>query len=145
MYIAASVTSNRRICLVGNLAENVALRTVAESFRVPVVSSGDGKDCIQEDCYGTIFVLEQFDGDVYSCLCKQKQSLLGPVALQQLANKNESLPDNTRPLFNLSMTGVVVCFTGFRDKNDLVSSRFLFSVCDDLLIVVSVPFIMHLL
>ncbi|XP_063902866.1 protein ECT2 isoform X2 [Zophobas morio] len=118
---AASVTSNRRICLVGNLAENVALRTVAESFRVPVVSSGDGKDCIQEDCYGTIFVLEQFDGDVYSCLCKQKQSLLGPVALQQLANKNESLPDNTRPLFNLSMTGVVVCFTGFRDKNDLAS------------------------
>jgi hypothetical protein len=117
----ASVTNNRRICLVGSLAKQAALRKVAESFNVPVVTSDDGRDYAQDDFYSTMFVLENFEGDVYNSLCKQKQSLLGPLALQQLSNKSEPLPDNTRPLFNLSMTGVVVCFTGFRNKSDLAS------------------------
>ncbi|KAJ3633884.1 hypothetical protein MTP99_010803 [Tenebrio molitor] len=117
----ASVTNNRRICLVGSLAKQAALRKVAESFNVPIVTSDDGRDYAQDDFYSTMFVLENFEGDVYNSLCKQKQSLLGPLALQQLSNKSEPLPDNTRPLFNLSMTGVVVCFTGFRNKSDLAS------------------------
>ncbi|XP_044266145.1 protein ECT2 isoform X2 [Tribolium madens] len=117
----APIKSNRRICLVGTLASDTALRTVAESFRVPVITSKDGEDCAQDDSFSTVFILESFEGDVYNCLYKQKQSLLGPLALQQLANKNEPLPDNTRPLFNLAMTGVVVCFTGFRNKSDLAT------------------------
>jgi hypothetical protein len=106
---------------VGSLAKQAALRKVAESFNVPIVTSDDGRDYAQDDFYSTMFVLENFEGDVYNSLCKQKQSLLGPLALQQLSNKSEPLPDNTRPLFNLSMTGVVVCFTGFRNKSDLAS------------------------
>lgn len=88
---------------------------------MPVITSKDGEDCAQDDSFSTVFILESFEGDVYNYLYKQKQSLLGPLALQQLAKKNEPLPDNTRPLFNLAMTGVVVCFTGFRNKSDLVS------------------------
>lgn len=111
----------------GSLAKQAALRKVAESFNVPVVTSDDGRDYAQDDFYSTMFVLENFEGDVYNSLCKQKQSLLGPLALQQLSNKSEPLPDNTRPLFNLSMTGVVVCFTGFRNKSDLVSINIKFN------------------
>lgn len=66
-------------------------------------------------------MLEKFEGDNYDMLSKSRRPLLGPSALQQLANKGEKLPDyNTRPLYNLAMSGVVVCFTGFRNKDDLV-------------------------
>lgn len=111
----------------GNLAKDSNLRAVAEKFDVPVVSSKDGQDFAHDKSCTTIFVLDNFEGDVYNKLYKTKQPLLGPPALRQLAQKNEKLPNNTRPLFNLAMTGVVVCFTGFRNKEELVSS-FLFIV-----------------
>ncbi|CAH1117797.1 unnamed protein product [Phaedon cochleariae] len=108
-----------RLCLVGDLAKDSNLHAVAETFGVPVVTSKDGLEYAQDDSCTTIFVLANFEGDVYNRLYKSKQPLLGPPALQQLAAKKEKLPNNTRPLFNLSMTGVVVCFTGFRNKDEL--------------------------
>lgn len=110
-----------RLCLVGNLSSDSKLRSVAETFGVPIVNSENGQEYAQDDS-STIFVLENFEGDVYNSLYKSKQPILGPAALQQLALRKEKLPSNTRPLFNLAMTGVVVCFTGFRNKEDLVSN-----------------------
>lgn len=111
----------------GNLIKDPDLRAVAEKFDVPIVSSKDGQDYAHDKSCTTIFVINNFEGDVYNMLYKTKQPLLGPPALTQLAQKNEKLPNNTRPLFNLAMTGVVVCFTGFRNKEELVSTlKFLF-------------------
>ncbi|XP_018579820.1 protein ECT2 isoform X3 [Anoplophora glabripennis] len=107
-----------RLCLVGNLTNDLKLRSVAETFGVPIVNSENGQEYAQDDNI-TIFVLENFEGDVYNSLYKSRQPILGPPALQQLALRKEKLPSNTRPLFNLAMTGVVVCFTGFRNKDDL--------------------------
>ncbi|KAK9879703.1 hypothetical protein WA026_006763 [Henosepilachna vigintioctopunctata] len=110
----------RRMCFIGSIAQDTELRKVAEFFNLPIVSSESGQEYAQEDNYSTIYVLEKFIGTIYTSLYKAKQSLLGPPALRQLVMKNESLPNNhTRPLFNLAMSGVVVCFTGFRDKEDL--------------------------
>jgi hypothetical protein len=50
--------------------------------------------------------------------------ILGPTALQQYAEKGEGLPSNSRPLYSLTMSGLVICFTGFRKKDELVSSFF---------------------
>ncbi|CAH1975798.1 unnamed protein product [Acanthoscelides obtectus] len=110
---------NTRLCLVGALTNDTALRTVAESYGVPVVTSEDGQEYIHDDSNSTIFVLENFEGNVYENLHKTRKRLLGTTALQQLVKKKEKLPLNTRPLFNLAMTGVVVCFTGFRNKEEL--------------------------
>jgi len=46
--------------------------------------------------------------------------ILGPTALQQYAERREGLPSNSRPLYNLAMSGLVICFTGFRKKDELV-------------------------
>nr|CAI5842869.1 unnamed protein product [Callosobruchus analis] len=108
-----------RLCLVGNLADDPALRTIAESYGVPVVTSKDGQEYSHDDSCSTIFVLENFEGNVFEKLHKSRKRLLGRTALQQLVKKKEKLPLNTRPLFNLAMTGVVVCFTGFRNKEEL--------------------------
>lgn len=118
--LALALPKNKRICLIGSLTNDSTLRAVAESFRVPILTSEDGKEYAQDFSFNTMFVLDNFEGDIYNYLYKQKQSVLGPIALQQLANKNEPLPDNTRPLFNLAMTGVVVCITGFRNRDELV-------------------------
>lgn len=106
----------------GSLAKDINLRAIAEKFDVSVVTSKDGQDFANDTTCTTIFVLDNFEGDVYNKLYKTKQPLLGPPALKQLAQKNEKLPNNTRPLYNLAMTGVVVCFTGFRNKEELVSA-----------------------
>ncbi|XP_023015311.2 epithelial cell transforming 2 pebble isoform X3 [Leptinotarsa decemlineata] len=108
-----------RLCLVGNLSKDLKLRSVAETFGIPVVTSKDGQEFAQDDSCHTIFVLENFEGDVFNRLNKLRLPLLGPPALQQLAARKEKLPDNTRPLYTLAMTGVVVCFMGFRNKDEL--------------------------
>nr|XP_023015311.1 protein ECT2 isoform X2 [Leptinotarsa decemlineata] len=108
-----------RLCLVGNLSKDLKLRSVADTFGIPVVTSKDGQEFAQDDSCHTIFVLENFEGDVFNRLNKLRLPLLGPPALQQLAARKEKLPDNTRPLYTLAMTGVVVCFMGFRNKDEL--------------------------
>lgn len=64
----------------------------------------------------------KFEDEPFKTLFRAKQCIVGPTALRQLAHQNRELPDNIRPLYNLSMSGVVVCFTGFRCKDDLVST-----------------------
>ncbi|XP_076254864.1 epithelial cell transforming 2 pebble isoform X4 [Rhynchophorus ferrugineus] len=116
-----SLFADRRICLIGNLAEDNKLHSVAESFGVPVVCSENGLEYVNDNACCTYYVIDTFDGDIYNALSKSRQIILGPPALQQLAkNEKKELPDNTRPLFNIAMRGVVVCFTGFRCKDELI-------------------------
>lgn len=48
--------------------------------------------------------------------------MLGPTAVLQLAERDEAPPTNARPLYSLAMRGAVICFSGFRKKDELVSS-----------------------
>ncbi|KAF5277685.1 hypothetical protein FQR65_LT03665 [Abscondita terminalis] len=110
---------DKRICLVGSLITDALTCNAAQTFGLPIITSQNGLEYIEDRSCKTIYVLNTFNDENYNTLYKYKQSILGPVALQQLSIKREQLPDNTRPLFNLSMSGVVVCFTGFRNKSDL--------------------------
>lgn len=115
-------SSYQRICFIGDVAFDDDLRTIAEHYNLPIVVSETGREFAQENNCSTIFVIDKFQGTVFSNLYKAKQPILGPPALRQLVLRNEPLPNNkTRPLYNLAMSGVVVCFTGFRNKEDLVS------------------------
>lgn len=113
---------DKRICLVGSVVQDTTICAAAQSFGVPVLTSATGEEYSKDYSCSTVFVVEKFEGDNYDLLSKSRRPILGPLALQQLANKKGKLPDNnTRPLYNLAMSGVVVCFTGFRNKDDLVS------------------------
>ncbi|XP_066258717.1 protein ECT2 isoform X2 [Euwallacea similis] len=111
--------ADRRICLIGNLAKDSKLREVANSFGVPVVTSEDGQEYF--DTAYTYFVMADFESDLFFTFKKANKNVLGPIALQQFALKSpRELPSsNTRPLFNMAMKGVVVCFTGFRSPDEL--------------------------
>ncbi|XP_069354333.1 uncharacterized protein pbl isoform X6 [Maniola hyperantus] len=46
-------------------------------------------------------------------------AVLGPTAVLQLAEREEAPPTNARPLYSLAMRGAVICFSGFRKKDEL--------------------------
>ncbi|XP_045471396.1 protein ECT2 isoform X2 [Harmonia axyridis] len=115
-----NASSYQRICFIGDVSYDNDLRKVAEHYNLPIVTSETGREFAQENNCSTIFVIDKFHGPTFSNLHKAKQPILGPPALRQLVKRNEPLPNNkTRPLYNLAMSGVVVCFTGFRNKDDL--------------------------
>ncbi|XP_061711445.1 protein ECT2 isoform X3 [Cydia pomonella] len=53
-----------------------------------------------------------------SCTTRCVQ-VLGPTAVLQLAEREEPPPSNARPLYSLAMRGAVICFSGFRKKDEL--------------------------
>ncbi|XP_048005414.1 protein ECT2 isoform X2 [Leguminivora glycinivorella] len=53
-----------------------------------------------------------------SCTARCDQ-VLAPTAVLQLAEREEPPPANARPLYSLAMRGAVICFSGFRKKDEL--------------------------
>lgn len=117
---ARALPLDKRICIVGPLVSDSAVCSAAQSFGVSIITSETGWEYAEDKSCTTVFLTGAFEGDVYDTLCRSKHPILGPPAVQQIANKNERLPNNIRPLYNLAMAGAVVCFGGFRNKEDLV-------------------------
>ncbi|XP_043274969.1 protein ECT2 isoform X3 [Venturia canescens] len=115
----ARIPRKKRICLVGPTCDDAALGAAAQQFSVPVLKSNCGSEYIEDTTYCTYFILNQFEGPEYDALHKSAHRILGPTALLQLAEKKESLPSISRPLYTQAMLGTVVVFTGFRKKDEL--------------------------
>ncbi|NXO82536.1 ECT2 protein, partial [Sitta europaea] len=83
-------------------------------------------DTIEElgDCdspeFETIFVVSDFQAPIFSNLCKADCRVVGPPVVLHCAQKGEPLPFSCRPLYCTSMLNLVLCFTGFRKKDELV-------------------------
>jgi len=90
-----------------------------QTFGYPVVLSEEGLECInsQQD---TVFVVYDFGDALYETLYLKACRIIGYPALLTLAAKKEPIPELERPLFSKSMEGVVSCFTGFRNREELV-------------------------
>lgn len=63
--------------------------------------------------------------------------VLGPTAVLQLSERDEPPPASARPLYSLAMRGAVICFSGFRKKDELVST-YRFSIFLRLLVISNV-------
>ncbi|KAH0624163.1 hypothetical protein JD844_007619 [Phrynosoma platyrhinos] len=70
--------------------------------------------------FETIFVVADFQHSVFNDLYKADCRILGPPVVLQCASKGEPLPFSCRPLYCGSMLNLVLCFTGFRKKEELV-------------------------
>lgn len=111
------------MCIVGSLRNDKNFIQIAESFNVPIVYSKDGLEYTDDDNhYDTGFVLAQFEGECYNKLRKAEYRIWGPTAVLALAKKREqALPLNVRPLYCTAMQNLIICFTGFRVKEELCS------------------------
>ncbi|XP_064418324.1 protein ECT2 isoform X1 [Latimeria chalumnae] len=111
-----------RVVLVGDAGHNEELLKALEEIKVPCIKAesveefGDGENAEFE----TIFILSNFLGHVYDFLHKSDHRILGPPIVLYCTQKGEPLPFNSRPLYCASMLNMVLCFTGFRKKEELV-------------------------
>ncbi|KAM3966479.1 LOW QUALITY PROTEIN: epithelial cell transforming 2 pebble [Aphomia sociella] len=64
-------------------------------------------------------ITSPFDGELFDAAYRAKYRVLGPTAILQLAERDEPQPTNARPLYSLAMRGAVICFSGFRKKDEL--------------------------
>ncbi|CAL1276165.1 unnamed protein product [Larinioides sclopetarius] len=112
-----------QVCIVGEaLKQNEALIKAIEHFHLPIIYSSNGLELIdQGGDFTNIYVLEEFEGDVFTSLHKAGQRILGPTTVMQYAKKNEALPNNIRPLYTTSMKNLVITFSGFRSKDELTA------------------------
>ncbi|CAH0722687.1 unnamed protein product, partial [Brenthis ino] len=73
----------------------------------------------QQPAPASYFVTAPFEGELFDAAHKAKYRVLGPTAVLQLAEREEPPPANARPLYSLAMRGAVICFSGFRKKDEL--------------------------
>lgn len=69
---AEKVTSRKRICLVGGVAEDQEIVLASKTFNVPVITSGNGADFINDDTWTTYFILAEFEGSDFDKIYRSK-------------------------------------------------------------------------
>ncbi|XP_064455687.1 protein ECT2-like [Ornithodoros turicata] len=105
-----------RICIIGHLKDRQDVVEAALCHGVPITFSDTGEECFEDN--GTIFITDVFEGEQFTKL-KEHSLVLGPVALLQCTERDLPFPDKGRPVYNLSMSNVVIVFAGFKSKKEL--------------------------
>nr|XP_060623500.1 protein ECT2 isoform X8 [Anolis sagrei ordinatus] len=111
-----------RVVLVQEAANCEELLKALEEIKVPYIRT-DAVDEYQDSDsleFETVFVVADFQDSVFNTLYKAECRILGPPIVLQCARKGEPLPFSCRPLYCGSMMDLVLCFTGFRKKEELV-------------------------
>ena len=65
------------------------------------------------------FVCEDFTNEIYANLHKKRCKILGAPYIISTFKVSSELPDLHRPVYNRAMFGVCLCFTGFRNKDEM--------------------------
>ncbi|XP_036970914.1 protein ECT2 isoform X3 [Acanthopagrus latus] len=110
-----------RVVLVGDAGRNGALVKALQDINTPCIITdnvqefGDGENTEFE----TVFVLTNFDSPDYSYLYKRDNRIIGPPVVLHCAAKEEPLQFSCRPLYSTTMLNLSLCFTGFRDKDEM--------------------------
>ncbi|XP_058890504.1 protein ECT2 isoform X4 [Acipenser ruthenus] len=107
----------------GSESGNTFIKTIVNmEIKVPCIKTcnvkefGDGENTEFE----TIFILTDFECPEYGYLYKKDNRILGPPVVLHCAAKEEPLPFSSRPLYCTTMLNLVLCFTGFRKKEEVV-------------------------
>ena len=92
-----------------------------QALKIPVIISENIKEALQSqtDNVEIIFVCEPFEGENFELLRKEEQRIIGPPIVRACAREDQPLPYNSRPLYCTIMCNHIVCFTGFRKKEEL--------------------------
>ena len=65
------------------------------------------------------FVCDNFGNKVYNTLHKKKCRIVGAPYVISSYRINKEMPPMHRPVYNRAMAGVCLCFTGFRNKDEM--------------------------
>ncbi|XP_028300096.1 protein ECT2 isoform X2 [Gouania willdenowi] len=110
-----------RVVVVGDVGRNPALVKALQDINTPFMIT----DNVQEFADGenanfeSVFVLSDFDSAAYSYLYKRENRVVGPPVVLYCATKGEPLQFSCRPLYCTTMLNLSLCFTGFRNKEEM--------------------------
>lgn len=110
-----------RVVLVGEASRNRELAKALQDINTPFIMTdsvqefGDGENTEFE----TVFVLTDFDSPEYNYLYKHEHRIVGPPVVLHCAAKDEPLQFSCRPLYSTTMLNLSLCFTGFRNKEEM--------------------------
>ncbi|XP_046854371.1 protein ECT2-like [Xenia sp. Carnegie-2017] len=113
-----------KACVVGSQnKDNTELNNALKMLDVEVIYSDDGRDIADastmSDAVEIVFICEPFEGKHFDYLWKEDHRIVGPSVIYNCAKENLPLPWSSRPLYCTSMSNIVVCFTGFKEKSKL--------------------------
>ncbi|KAM6259630.1 protein ECT2 isoform 3-T4 [Spheniscus humboldti] len=111
-----------RVILVQEAGKHEELLKALEEIKVPYIKTNTIEELGDSDSpeFETIFVISDFQDSIFNNLCKADCRVIGPPVVLHCAQKGEPLPFSCRPLYCASMLNLVLCFTGFRKKDELV-------------------------
>ncbi|XP_039985191.1 protein ECT2 isoform X2 [Xiphias gladius] len=110
-----------RVVLVGEAGRNGALVKALQDINTPCLMTDDVQEFGDEENtdFETVFVLTDFDSPDYSYLYKRDNRIVGPPVVLHCAAKGEPLHFSCRPLYSTTMLNLSLCFTGFRNKEEM--------------------------
>ncbi|XP_058277911.1 protein ECT2 isoform X4 [Hirundo rustica] len=111
-----------RVVLVQEAGKREELLKALEEIKMPYIKTDTIEELGDSDSpeFETIFVVSDFQAPIFSNLCKADCRVIGPPVVLHCAHQGEPLPFSCRPLYCASMLNLVLCFTGFRKKDELV-------------------------
>ncbi|KAF1444059.1 ECT2 protein, partial [Pygoscelis papua] len=106
----------------GKSEEKLIKSIIHMEIKVPYIKTNTIEELGDSDSpeFETIFVISDFQDSIFNKLCKADCRVIGPPVVLHCAQKGEPLPFSCRPLYCASMLNLVLCFTGFRKKDELV-------------------------
>ncbi|CAK7298534.1 protein ECT2 isoform X6 [Vulpes vulpes] len=106
----------------GKSDEKLIKSVVNMEIKVPFVKmeSLEEFEGLDSPEFENVFVVTDFQDSVFNELHKTDYRIVGPPVILNCAQKGEPLPFSCRPLYCTSMMNLVLCFTGFRKKEELV-------------------------
>ncbi|XP_077204503.1 protein ECT2 isoform X3 [Paroedura picta] len=111
-----------RVIVVQEAAKCKELLEALEEIKVPYIKAESVEEYRNAESpeFENVFVITDFHAPVFNDLYKADCRVLGPPIVMNCARKGEALPFSCRPLYCASMLNLVLCFTGFRKKEELV-------------------------
>ncbi|GAB1606611.1 protein ECT2-like isoform X1 [Argonauta hians] len=101
--------------------ENEELQKSLQHFAHPVIYSDTGQDIpAKSPDFEYIFILDDFETEIFRQLSREKKRIFGPPVLITCARDNSPLPKHGRPLYCFFMSRLVLCFTGFKTKGKML-------------------------
>ncbi|XP_070229198.1 protein ECT2 isoform X4 [Bos mutus] len=110
-----------RVILVQESGKQEELIRALKEIKLPFVKMESVEEFKSLDSpeFENVFIVMDFQDSVFNELYKADCRVIGPPVVLNCAEKGEPLPFSCRPLYCTSMMNLVLCFTGFRKKEEL--------------------------
>uniref|UniRef100_A0A286X7C3 Protein ECT2 n=1 Tax=Cavia porcellus TaxID=10141 RepID=A0A286X7C3_CAVPO len=111
-----------RVVMVQEAGKQEELIKALKDIKVPCVKmdSMEEFESLDSPEFENVFIVTEFQDSLFNDLHKGDCRIIGPPVVLNCAQKGEPLPFSCRPLYCTSMMNLVLCFTGFRKKEELV-------------------------